>query len=81
MEYLNGMSRNSDAVDAHSRHNPEGRASFTAPLRWSGSTARQGPSSPSRLGLRQNTLRRGYVSLVLAALSVGEPWAFFTKGA
>ena len=70
--YLYGMSRSSDAVDAHSRHNPQGRASFAASRRCSGSTGRQArrqrlqipmkrdlETSPSRLGLRQNTLRRG----------------------
>ena len=70
MAYLSGMSRSCDAVDAHWRRNPKGRASFPASLRCSGSTDRQGPSSPSRLGVRENTLRRGYVSLVLGALSL-----------
>ncbi len=59
LTYLYGMSRSSDAIDAHSRHNPQGRASFAASRHCSGSTGRGAPSSPSRLGLRQNTLRRG----------------------
>ncbi len=70
--YLYGMSRSYDAVDAHSRHNPQGRASFAASRRGPRRTARRrgapallvldgapSPASPSRLGLRQNTLRRG----------------------
>ena len=70
--YLLGMARSCDAAEADSRPNPKGRASFPACRRYSDSTTREGSrlqtrsigfgdlsSSPSRLGLRQNPLRRG----------------------